>query len=37
MKTCVEKRNTQGAPGPEAMARVLEMNKKYLAEIEKNS
>lgn len=37
MKVCVEKRNTIGAPGPEAMARVLEVNKKYLAEIEKNS
>ena len=37
MKTCVEKRNTVGAPGPEAMAWVLEENRKYLNEIEKNS
>ncbi len=37
MKTCVEKRNTIGAPGPEAMACVLEENRKYLNEIEKNS
>lgn len=30
MKTCVEKRNTIGAPGPEAMAKVIAFNKEYL-------
>ena len=30
MKNCVEKRNTIGAPGAEAMSRVLEENRKYL-------
>ena len=32
MKTCVEKRNTIGAPGEQAMAQVLAINEKYLME-----
>ncbi len=32
IRTCVEKRMTIGAPGSEAMAEVVERNKKYLAE-----
>ena len=32
MKTCVEKRLTIGAPGPEAMRTVIEMERAYLAE-----
>ncbi len=32
MKNCVEKRNTIGAPGAEAMSRVLEENRSYLAQ-----
>ncbi len=32
METCVSKRNTIGAPGQEAMAKVIEINEKYLAE-----
>ena len=32
MKTCVEKRNTIGAPGPEAMKQILAANEKYLKE-----
>ena len=32
IKTCVEKRMTIGAPGPDAMAQVVEINKKFLAE-----
>ncbi|MDO4622142.1 MAG: argininosuccinate lyase [Eubacteriales bacterium] len=32
MKTCVEKRNTKGAPGPVAMAEELAENKRYLEE-----
>lgn len=32
MKTCVEKRNTTGAPGPEAMQAEIEHNRKYLEE-----
>lgn len=32
MKNCVEKRNTIGAPGTEAMAEVLKEYEKYLAE-----
>ena len=32
MKNCVEKRNTIGAPGSEAMKEVLKQNKKYLEE-----
>jgi argininosuccinate lyase len=31
LKTCVEKRLTIGAPGPDAMKQVIEMHKKYLA------
>ena len=30
MKTCVEKRNTIGAPGPEAMNSVIKKNEEYL-------
>lgn len=30
METCVEKRNTKGAPGPEAMLAVIAENEKYL-------
>lgn len=30
MKTCVEKRNTIGAPGPAAMKEVIAINEKYL-------
>ena len=32
MKTCVEKRTTYGAPGPEVMRQVIRENKKYLEE-----
>ena len=32
LKTCVEKRLTFGAPGPEMMEEVIRMNKAYLAE-----
>ena len=32
MKTCVEKRMTIGAPGPEAMTKVIDSYEKYLAE-----
>ena len=32
IKTCVEKRMTIGAPGPDAMADVVAWNKKYLEE-----
>lgn len=32
IKTCVEKRMTIGAPGPDAMTKVVEWNKKYLEE-----
>ena len=32
MKTCVEKRNTIGAPGPDVMAPVILANEKYLQE-----
>lgn len=31
LKTCVEKRLTVGAPGPEAMREVIEMEREYLA------
>lgn len=30
LKTCVEKRLTVGAPGPEAMKQVIEINRRYL-------
>ncbi len=33
LKECVEKRNTIGAPGPEAMKKVIEINEKYLSEL----
>ncbi|MDY5576248.1 MAG: argininosuccinate lyase [Lachnospiraceae bacterium] len=32
MKTCVNKRMTIGAPGPDAMKKVIELNEKYLNE-----
>ena len=32
METCVNKRNTIGAPGPEAMTMVIDSYEKYLAE-----
>ena len=32
MKNCVEKRNTLGAPGTQAMEKVIALEKKYLAE-----
>lgn len=32
MKTCVDKRITIGAPGPEAMQKVIALNEKYLNE-----
>lgn len=32
LKTCVEKRLTVGAPGPEVMKKVIEEHKKYLAQ-----
>lgn len=31
MKTCVERRNTTGAPGPEAIRAEIERNQKYLS------
>ena len=34
LETCVSKRNTIGAPGPKAMEKVIEINEKYLNEIE---
>ena len=33
LETCVEKRNTIGAPGPEAMKQVIEINEKFLSNI----
>lgn len=33
LKTCVEKRNTVGAPGQEAMKKVIEINRAFLDEI----
>ena len=33
LKTCVEKRMTIGAPGPEAMKKVIESCKKRLEEL----
>lgn len=33
MKTCVEKRNTIGAPGQNAMKKVIQINEAYLKEI----
>ena len=32
METCVDKRNTIGAPGPNAMNEVIKVYEKYLAE-----
>ena len=32
LKTCIEKRNTIGAPGPEAMEKVIAINEKWLKE-----
>lgn len=36
MQTCVEKRNTIGAPGQEAMQQVLAINESYLASLDTN-
>ena len=33
MKTCVEKRNTIGAPGHDAMEKVIEINEAYLTDL----
>ncbi len=33
LKTCVEKRMTLGAPGPDAMEQVVEANRAFLDEI----
>ena len=33
LKTCVEKRNTIGAPGPDAMKKVIDINETYLNEL----
>ena len=33
MKTCVEKRVTLGAPGPDVMEQVIAQNKEYLEKI----
>ena len=30
MKTCVEKRETYGAPGPKVMEQIIAENKEYL-------
>ena len=30
IRSCVERRNTIGAPGPEAMKKILEEYRKYL-------
>lgn len=35
IKTCVEKRNTIGAPGQEAMRQVIDINEKYLASLKR--
>ena len=35
LKTCVEKRLTTGAPGPEAMEKTLKMCRSYLTELDK--
>ena len=32
METCVKKRNTIGAPGQEAMKKVIALNEAYLTE-----
>ena len=32
LKTCVNRRNTVGAPGPEAIAREIAENRKFLSE-----
>ena len=32
METCVQKRNTVGAPGPEAMKQVIQKCREYLEE-----
>ena len=36
MKTCVEKRNTKGAPGPASMMSIIEENETYLKNVSKN-
>ena len=35
METCVNKRNTIGAPGPEAMNKIIEINEAYLKDLNK--
>ena len=30
MKTCVEKRETYGAPGPKVMEQIIALNREYL-------
>ena len=37
MKTCVEKRNTIGAPGQEAMEKVLAINEAYLTSLKSDA
>ena len=32
LKTCIEKRNTIGAPGPEAMEKVIAINDQWIAD-----
>jgi len=34
LETCVNKRNTIGAPGPEMMKQVIDINEKWLAELQ---
>ena len=34
LETCVKKRNTIGAPGPEAMKKVIEINEAYLSSLQ---
>ena len=34
IKTCIDKRNTIGAPGPEAIRRVIEINKQWIADLQ---
>jgi len=36
MKTCVERRNTKGAPGSRAIAEAIEENRKYLQDADEN-
>ena len=34
IKTCIDKRNTIGAPGPEAIRRVIEINEQWIADLQ---